>query len=78
MRDVMTDYLEQIRRYMQANRITQKQLAAASGTPEPNISRIFRGKEGLSLDRANTLAEALGLELVLTVREKSKNLQKTG
>lgn len=41
--------------------LTQAVLAEGSGIPRPNLSRIERGLENLSVRRLSRLAEALGV-----------------
>lgn len=43
--------------------MSQRDLAAAVGVKPPTLSTILRGKEGVTLDRAERIAEALGVPL---------------
>jgi transcriptional regulator with XRE-family HTH domain len=52
-----------LRAIMVERGLTIQQLADLVGTARPNMSRILSGKEGLSIDRAEHMAEALGVEL---------------
>ena len=49
--------------------MTQGQLAAASGVPQSEISRIERGRTQPSIDRLRRLADALGVSVTLATPE---------
>ena len=50
-----------LREIMERKGITQKQLEADSGVPQSNLSAIIGGKQGVSVERLNKLALALGV-----------------
>ena len=52
-----------------ALRMTQAELAAASGVPQSEISRIERGRTQPSIDRIRRLADALGERVAVEMRE---------
>lgn len=56
-----TRFAEMLRRYIDAERITQKQLAAESGISGANLSRFLSGDTGLSAAHMLSLVQwALG------------------
>ncbi len=52
-----------LRAIMVERKLTIQDLADIAGTKRPNMSRILAGNEGLSIARAERIAEALGLTL---------------
>jgi transcriptional regulator with XRE-family HTH domain len=66
MVDVLVGQLAARRRML---RMSQAQLAAASGVPQSEISRIERGRTQPSIDRLRRLADALGVSVTLAARE---------
>jgi transcriptional regulator with XRE-family HTH domain len=66
MVDVLVGQLAARRRVL---RMSQAQLAAASGVPQSEISRIERGRTRPSIDRLRRLADALGVSLTLAAGE---------
>lgn len=67
---VMKIFIENIRHTLQLKGITQKQLADSLGVSAPAISSIMRGKEGVTIDRAAKIANALGVPLADLFSEK--------
>jgi len=51
-----------------SRRLTQRQIAEASGIAQPTISNVERGETGVSLQTLLRLLSALDLELVLRPR----------
>ena len=66
MVDILVGQLAARRRVL---RMSQAQLAAASGVPQSEISRIERGRTQPSIDRLRRLADALGVSVTLAARE---------
>jgi transcriptional regulator with XRE-family HTH domain len=65
----------QVRDLRRARAMTQRELAASSGTPQPEISRIEAGKANATLSTLAALAQALGAALALAelaVGERSR------
>jgi DNA-binding XRE family transcriptional regulator len=56
---------EQLAALRAENGLTQKELAAATGVPQPEISRIERGNGNPTRDTLTRLAIALGARLTL-------------
>jgi transcriptional regulator with XRE-family HTH domain len=60
-------------RLVQARRkslgMSQESLAALSGVPQPNLSKIERGQEGTRLETILRLFEVLGMDLYGEARQ---------
>jgi ribosome-binding protein aMBF1 (putative translation factor) len=56
-------FRDRMARLMKERGVTQVELAEAIGTKDPNISRILSGQEGVTLDRAERIAVALGVDV---------------
>jgi transcriptional regulator with XRE-family HTH domain len=52
---------------LKAQRVRQVELARRTGLTEKHISQVLSGKCGLSLDVAEAMLAALGLDLVVSV-----------
>ena len=52
-----------IRRAVRESGQTPYAVALAAGVPQPVLSRFLRGERGITLDTAEKLCRALGLEL---------------
>ncbi len=59
----MECFIENITHIIEARGISQSELARRSGISIPNMNRILRGKEGVTLERAERIADALGKKL---------------
>jgi hypothetical protein len=57
----MTDVLKVA---IETSGISRYRIARATGLPEPSLCRFMQGKASLRLDKADMLAEYLGLQLV--------------
>jgi HTH-type transcriptional regulator/antitoxin HipB len=67
---------EILRGRRKARRMPQQQLAAKLGISQSRLSAIEAGSAALTLDRLITLANVLGLQLVL--QDKADKLDKLG
>lgn len=61
--DVMKEFLVNLEKAVAAQSITWRQVAALSGVNEHNLSKIRHGREGVSLQRAEQIASAIGYPL---------------
>ena len=59
----MQRFTDNVARIMTDQGITVTGLASSSGIGRPGLSRILNGHEGITLERAEKIAEALGVEL---------------
>lgn len=69
--DIMKVFSENVRRHLKLRGATIQWLADQSGIARPNLSRILHGRENISLERAEIIANALQVslsELVSTPR----------
>lgn len=69
----MENFAEQITSLIRARGWSFAAAAEVIGIDRGNLSRILRGKEGLTFERAERIAKALGAELSVNVVEKKKN-----
>lgn len=73
----MNNFRNNLRKAIEAAGMTQRDLADASGICYVNISRILGEKEGVTLERAERLANAVGIPLADMISAKFKILNKT-
>lgn len=66
-----------VRVIMRSRGLTITQLADECGTSRPGLSRILSAKDGVTLDRADRIADALGLPLRELLSENLENLLAT-
>lgn len=59
---------------MEDRGLTITQLAADSGTSRPGLSRILSAKDGVTLERADSISQALGVPLRELLSENLENL----
>ena len=57
--ELLTILAERVRRQRMALGLTQTELAAQTGIPIPNLSRIEHGRQSIYIERLVDLAEAL-------------------
>lgn len=62
-KDTMEEFCKNVLHILKKRGISQRELALRTKIPEPNISRILHGKEGVTLARAGRIASALGKKL---------------
>ena len=74
----METFIANLKIAMRLKGMTQVQLADAIGTSQPNISRIFRGGESLTIDRAERIADAVGMPLENLISKNLKKLESVG
>jgi len=59
----MNLFCKNVRACLEARGMTIQSLADATGIYRSNLSKILHGKEGVTLDRAGVIAEAVGVHL---------------
>lgn len=64
----MSTLLNAMRRAIESGPKTRYRLSKETGIGESQLAKVMSGKAGLSIERAELLADALGLEI--TVRPK--------
>ena len=62
---------------MRTRHLTITKLAEDSNTSRPGLSRILAAKDGVTLDRADSIAQALGVPLRELLSENLENLLTT-
>lgn len=66
----MNYFSRNVRNLLSQSGMTQLELARRAGMHGPNINRILQGKEGVTIERAERIAAALGVKLSDLVSEK--------
>ncbi len=69
---IMTQFAEQIREMMAEQKLTLTAASRIIGIDRGNLSRILNGKERVTLDRAERIANALGATLCVKLKKVSK------
>ena len=59
-----------VRMLMDDRGLTQAEVAEAIGTSAPNISRVLAGKEGITFERAERIANYFGYPLSALIADK--------
>lgn len=62
--------IEQLITYRKAKKITQADISESTGIQRPNISRLESGKYNPTLDMIVRVADSIGLEVEITLKEK--------
>ena len=57
--------------YRKAKKITQADISDSTGIQRPNISRLESGKYNPTLDMIVRVADSIGLEVEITLKEKN-------
>lgn len=65
-----------VRSILSARGMSQRELAGIAGMYEANLNRILQGKEGVTIERAERIATALGISLSDLVSDDSPELLK--
>ncbi len=70
MMTCMGRLLDEIRDAIEASGKTRYRIAQESGIAESMLSRLMSGERGLSIDALETLADYLGLEIVMRPKRR--------
>lgn len=70
MMTCMSELLDGIRDAIEASGQTQYRIAQESGIAASALSRLMSGERGLSIDALETLADYLGLEIVMRPKQR--------
>jgi ribosome-binding protein aMBF1 (putative translation factor) len=65
-------FRENLRQAMATRGISQRELAEKAGTGYPNLNRVLSGKQNVTLELADRLADALNLTLTELLGKKSR------
>lgn len=72
MNDSLEAFRENLRDLMEKRGITMTQLADDLGMSRPSLSRVLHGHDGISLERADRIANYLGVPLGRLLRNREK------
>ena len=61
----MSRILDTIRRAIEVGNKTRYKLSQETGIDQAQLSRLMAGKEGVSVENLERLAEALGLQIII-------------
>lgn len=64
------ELIEQLIRYRKSKKITQADISESTGIQRPNISRLESGKYNPTLDMIVRVADSIGLEVEINLKEK--------
>jgi len=70
-------FRERLRNEMHLQGVSQRELAKRADTSYPGINRILQGKQDPTLELADRLADALGIELAKLLEKSSGKRKKT-
>ena len=70
--DGMGKLTEAIKAEIAASGKTRYRIAQDTGITQGHLSRVMRGHTGLSIEHAETLADYLGLEIILRPKRRSQ------
>jgi len=59
----MKRFIDNVKTIMESRGLTVQEVADSCGMRRPNLSVILNGREGVTLDRAERIAEALDVDL---------------
>ena len=68
--EIRRSIIEQYKAYRRKRNLTQEELAAKMGIKRPNISRFESGQYNPTIDMLVKLADSMGLELEITLKER--------
>ncbi len=67
--------LEQLRSALEASGVSRYRLSAESGVSQSHLSRFVSGESGCSVENAERIADALGLEIVLRPKRRTRKVK---
>ena len=68
----MEHILDQARQAIEASEKTRYRIWQETGITEAQLSRLMKGKSGLSIESLEILADCLGLEVVIRKKKRTK------
>jgi transcriptional regulator with XRE-family HTH domain len=72
----MGQVFDTIRKAIEASGKTRYRLSKETGIDQAQLSRLMSGKEGVSVENLERLAEALGLEIVIRPNKARRETEK--
>jgi transcriptional regulator with XRE-family HTH domain len=68
----MEQILSQIRRAIEASAKSRYRIWKETGITQAQLSRLMHGKQGISIEALERLADCLGLEVIIRPKRKRK------
>lgn len=65
-------FRDNLRSLMDSREISQRELAKKAGTGYPNLNRVLQGKQNVTLELADRIADALDISLTELLAKKSR------
>ncbi len=72
----MSQIFDTIRKAIEASSKTRYRLSKETGIDQAQLSRLMSGKEGVSVENLERLAEALGLEIIIHPKTTESKAEK--
>jgi len=72
----MSQIFDTIRKAIEASDKTRYRLSQETGIDQAQLSRLMSGKEGVSVENLERLAEALGLEIVIRPKVAARRTER--
>ncbi len=72
----MSQIFDTIRKAIEASSKTRYRLSKETGIDQAQLSRLMSGKEGVSVENLERLAEALGLEIIIRPKMTESKVEK--
>lgn len=72
----MPALLDELRSAIDSSGKTRYRIAKETGVAQSQLSRLMRGKAGMSIENVERIAEFLGLRIVLEPKRTTKRLAK--
>lgn len=63
-------FRDNLRTVMESRDISQRELAQKAGTGYPNLNRVLQGKQNVTLELADRIADALDISLTELLSKK--------
>lgn len=70
--NAMNQFSEQLKRIIEDAGLTMQAASVVIGIDKGNLSRIVNGKEGVTLERAERIANALGATISVKITKSKK------
>lgn len=65
-------FRENLRQIIDTREISQRDLAKRAGTGYPNLNRVLQGKQNVTLELADRIADALDISLTELLSKKNR------
>ena len=68
----MDSVLNQLRQAIESSGLSRYRICQESGIDKAHMSRLMSGERSLSIDGLETLADCLGLEIIIRLKRKGR------